>query len=69
LNLDLSALKNQQATIEVTNMFGQVMFTEKTTLNTSNNKAIYVSGWPSGIYTIAVETLENKYVKQFLKSE
>jgi hypothetical protein len=69
LNLDLSALKNQQATVQVTNMFGQVMFAEKTTLNSSNNKAIYVSDWPSGIYTVAVETLENKYVKQFLKSE
>jgi hypothetical protein len=50
-------------------MFGQLIYSEKVMLSTSNNKTIYVSDWPSGTYTIAVETAENKYVKQFLKNE
>jgi hypothetical protein len=69
LNIDLSAIQNQQATIQVSNMFGQLIYSEKVMLSTSNNKTIYVSDWPSGTYTIAVETAENKYVKQFLKNE
>ena len=69
LNIDLSAIQNKQASIQVTNMFGQVIYSEKRMSNSSNNKTIYVSDWPSGTYTIAVETAENKYVKQFLKNE
>lgn len=69
LNIDLSAIQNQQATIHVSNMFGQIVYEEKVFIGSSNTKAIFVSGWPSGAYTVAVETATNKYVKPFLKTE
>lgn len=66
VNINLSFGEAQDATIQIVNMAGQVVYTEQSTVSTNYTTAIDVSGLPSGLYMARVNSGIQSTVRNFV---
>ncbi|MDB5281237.1 MAG: hypothetical protein JWO06_312 [Bacteroidota bacterium] len=66
VTIDLSAFAEQSISIKVTNMIGEVMYSDKTAAITEN-KTINIGAWAEGIYLIQVQNGQQLYTQKLVK--
>jgi len=64
ITIDVSATLNMQATIEISNIQGQLI---KTFATTGNKTSVDVSSFPSGVYVLEVKTEKTVEMSKFVK--
>jgi len=69
VTIDLSAMQNQQVSIQIHNVVGQQMYVNKLSANHSNTATVNMDNWPQGVYLVDVQTPQNRYTTKLIKNE
>lgn len=69
LNINIQASKQQNVSVTLCNIYGQVVATKNGTLQNGNNTFVFnVANLPQGIYTYTISNGKNKVTNKFIKN-